>query len=136
MIAEQLTTGHLTGIDPSSLMIKLAHRRNRAAARSGTVDFQIGKANHLPGGNAAYDAVCSANSVQLWESLEEGIAEIRRVLRPRGRVVIAVHEWVGDDLPVSVPARLRSHGFESVRVHRTRDTSGLTLNFLAHAASR
>lgn len=91
-LAERLPGGHVAGVDPSPVMLARARRRNRVAVSAGRVDLRQGMAEHLPWPDASFEAVISVNSAQLWTPLGAGIDEIRRVLAPDGRVVLALHQ--------------------------------------------
>jgi demethylmenaquinone methyltransferase/2-methoxy-6-polyprenyl-1,4-benzoquinol methylase/phosphoethanolamine N-methyltransferase len=86
------TIGRVVGIDPSSEQI--ARARAKAARRNGPqvpIEFQIGVIEELPFPDQTFDVVLSALMMHhLPASLKRrGLAEIVRVLKPGGRVVIA-----------------------------------------------
>lgn len=88
-LAQRLPAGHVCGIDPSPVMRNQAARRTKA--HRDRVDLQIGTVTSLPWPNSTFDAVCSANSAQLWDPLDAATAEIARVLKPSGRLALALH---------------------------------------------
>ena len=81
--------GGVSGIDPSPEMIGVARRK---AERAGLeIDFRVGVIESLPFPDETFDAVTSSlmmhhlpKDVQL-----KGLAEIKRVLKPGGRLLIA-----------------------------------------------
>ncbi|MFE0023526.1 class I SAM-dependent methyltransferase [Amycolatopsis sp. NPDC059021] len=90
------------GVDPSPGMLALCHQRcgDRAELRQGTA-ADTGE----PGGSL--DVVLSVNNVQLWPDRAAGFAELYRVLRPGGRLLVSAHEkW----LPVSRHVLAREAG--------------------------
>jgi ubiquinone/menaquinone biosynthesis C-methylase UbiE len=88
--------GRVAGADVSQEMVRHARRRNRRAVASGGVDLRCAAATELPFDDASFDAVYAANSAQFWRDLDAGFAEVRRVLRPGGRAVVAVQPmWKG-----------------------------------------
>jgi SAM-dependent methyltransferase len=133
MLTAALPNGHVAGVDPSVVMLRQATRRNRDAIRAGRVDLRVGTVDSMPWPDGSFDAACSANAVQLWESLEGGAREVHRLLRPSGRLGISVHEYAGASLAGDVPVALKRAGFEDVSMHRKVDKSGPALHFLAHA---
>lgn len=81
----------VVGVDPSAEMRAMARRRNRAAVDDGRADLRTGtaEATGLDGGQA--DAVVAVNNVVMWSDLAAGFAELHRVLRPGGRMVVSWH---------------------------------------------
>jgi ubiquinone/menaquinone biosynthesis C-methylase UbiE len=82
-------TGRVFGIDPGAQQI--ARARTKAAQRSLSIEFQIGVIEHLDFPDNSFDVVLSTIMMHhLSDSLKrQGLAEIARVLKPGGRLVIA-----------------------------------------------
>jgi len=81
--------GRVAGVDPGTEQI--ARARSKAARRNLPIDFQIGVIEHLPFPDQTFDVVLSTLMMHhLPHSLKrQGLAEIARVLKPGGRLVIA-----------------------------------------------
>jgi ubiquinone/menaquinone biosynthesis C-methylase UbiE len=90
LIAERATAGLACGVDPSDMMLRQATKRNRAGVDAGRIEFRPGAASALPYPAAHFTKACSMHSLYFWPSLEDGLREIRRVLAPDGRLVLAV----------------------------------------------
>jgi len=124
-------SGWTEGLDASAAMLAHARRRlqNSPHRRYG---LRIGNATDLPYPTGTFDAVFSSYAVDVLPetALPTALAEIRRVLRPEGRLVLvylappqslAEHLWaaiaqhcpllLGGDRPVDLPALLPDHGF-------------------------
>jgi ubiquinone/menaquinone biosynthesis C-methylase UbiE len=69
--------------DLDSRMIDRAHRRLRS--RKGQVRLWTGDATSIPADDAAYDAVFDFGIIHHVLSWRNAVAEVGRVLRPRGR---------------------------------------------------
>lgn len=80
--------GRVSGIDPGSRQIA---RASSKAQRAGLpINFQVGVIEHLPFPDQSFDAVLSTLMMHhLPDDLKsQGLAEIARVLKPGGRLVI------------------------------------------------
>lgn len=82
-------TGEAAGIDPAPEMIAVA--RKKASQVGLEIDFRIGVIESLPFPDATFDAVTSSLMMHhLPEHLQvKGLTEVRRVLKPGGRLLIA-----------------------------------------------
>ncbi|WP_407569839.1 class I SAM-dependent methyltransferase [Deinococcus altitudinis] len=78
----------VTGLDVSPGMLAQARTR---AEREGVdnVSFQEGSAEHLPFPDAGFDLVTSRHAPHHFRDLGAFLREVRRVLKPGGRLVIA-----------------------------------------------
>jgi demethylmenaquinone methyltransferase/2-methoxy-6-polyprenyl-1,4-benzoquinol methylase len=74
--------GEVTGLDFSERMLE------RARAKSDQVEWVQGDALALPFENGSFDAATVGFGVRNLDDLERGLAELRRVLRPGGRLAI------------------------------------------------
>ncbi|MEO7003647.1 MAG: methyltransferase domain-containing protein [Ktedonobacterales bacterium] len=83
------SAGRVVGIDPGAPQIDVA--RTKAARRNLPIEFQIGVIEQLAFPDQTFDVVFSTLMMHhLPKSLkEQGLAEIARVLKPGGRLVIA-----------------------------------------------
>jgi ubiquinone/menaquinone biosynthesis C-methylase UbiE len=79
-----------TGSDYSETMIAEATKRNEYFIDEGRVRFDLCSASKLPYKENTFDTVFTVNTIYFWEKPEEELSEIRRVLKPGGRFIIAV----------------------------------------------
>lgn len=138
---------HVIGVDPSATMVKQASARNRTACRDGRADLRRSDGTTIPFADGAADAAFTVHTVYFMPDPAGTIAEIARVLRPGGSLVIACRTsdtplpaWM-DPAVYRIPTAtqlttmLADAGFECVD-HRIADTSGHELHlFAAHLAN-
>ncbi|MGH3518405.1 MAG: class I SAM-dependent methyltransferase [Haloechinothrix sp.] len=79
----------LTGIDLSEGMLTIA--RTRAAKLNRDVDLEQGNAHALPFDDATFDTVVCTFGLCAIPDIDAAIDEMRRVLRPGGRVILVDH---------------------------------------------
>lgn len=80
--------GKVMGIDPSPEMIKVARKKAEKAGLD--IDFRVGVIESLPYHDASFDVVTSSLMMHHLppEVQKKGLAEIYRVLKPGGRLLI------------------------------------------------
>ena len=87
-LAAAAPSGHVAGIDPSPLMIKVARRRNKPLVRSGRVSVTEASATALPFPDRSFDKALCVHVIYFWDDLGAGLSEIARVLKPGGRIAL------------------------------------------------
>lgn len=101
---------HLTGLDLTPGMIDVAR-----AKQLDNVSFVVGDAEALPFEPRSFDAVLCSNSFHHYPHPERFFAEVARVLRPGGRLVLRdyasndVAVWLMNNIELPL-ARLLGHG--------------------------
>ena len=80
--------GFIAGIDHSEMMVRQARKRNAAAIRQGRVDLQLASVSNLPAFDEPFDKIFAANSMQFWPEPVRNLAELRRLLKPAGRIAV------------------------------------------------
>jgi SAM-dependent methyltransferase len=87
--------GRVAGIDPSREMLKQARARNATAIRSGRVDLRHGSVASLPFDDDRFDKALAINSMQVWPDPAAGLREMRRVMKPGGRIALGFTRYSG-----------------------------------------
>jgi arsenite methyltransferase len=126
--------GQVVGVDVSDEMIRVA----RADSKDfDNVMFVWGSATQIPWEENFFDKVLSIESFYYWPDQERGLAELFRVMAPKGRLFILINlykdnpyslQWV-DKLKVPVHVRsaaeyvdlLKAHAFENVEYRQIPD---------------
>jgi ubiquinone/menaquinone biosynthesis C-methylase UbiE len=92
----QTRTTDILGLDQSPH--QMAKARERLDERE-LLGFSMGDAENLPIKTDAFDAAWSSGSIEYWPNPEQGLAEMRRVVKPGGRVVVTgpyyPDSWIG-----------------------------------------
>lgn len=124
--------GTVVGIDPGPVMI--AEARNNARASGSRAEFRLAAIEQLPLSDASFDVVLSSLMLHHLppETKRQGLREVRRVLKPGGRLVAVDVDRPGNllwwlviwpflqmqmtapNLRGEIPAYLAEAGFEAV----------------------
>ena len=94
-LTELTPSGHISGIGPSQEMVDQARDRNSAAIRTGRLDLQRGSVESLPFGDNSFDQALAINSMQVWPDALAGLRELRRVLKPGGKIALGFTRFSG-----------------------------------------
>ena len=82
--------GLVTGVDASAAMLALAGRK---AGERPNVRLLEGEATELPVGDASVDRAISVQVFEYLSDVDAALAELMRVVRPGGRVVVWDIDW-------------------------------------------
>jgi arsenite methyltransferase len=82
-------TGRVCGIDPSPSMLAIARRR---AGEAG-VELAEGTATAIPYDDASFDVGVSTQVLEYVADVPAALAELHRVVRPGGRVLLLDTDW-------------------------------------------
>jgi demethylmenaquinone methyltransferase / 2-methoxy-6-polyprenyl-1,4-benzoquinol methylase len=88
LMAKILKPSKITGIDIANQMLDIGRAKIRARGLDGVIGLETGDSENLRFADGAFDAVTVAFGVRNFENLEKGLAEMGRVLRPGGRLVV------------------------------------------------
>jgi ubiquinone/menaquinone biosynthesis C-methylase UbiE len=82
----------VTGLDPTQTMVKVAIDRLAALGLGDRADLREGTDESLPWSEDLFDAVVAIHCFQFWPDPDRSIAEINRVLKPNGRIVLVFRD--------------------------------------------
>ena len=80
--------GLAAGMDVSAVMVENGQARWREAIQAGRVNIQCGRAEAPPFPDGHYTKICSVNAIFYWIDAQRGVAEMYRILRDGGKVVL------------------------------------------------
>ena len=87
-LATMAATGSVSGLDYSRASVAASLRTNRDAVADGRVVIYHGTVSSLPFPDRHFDLVTAVETHFYWPNLTADLREIRRVLKPDGKVVI------------------------------------------------
>ena len=148
-------SGRVVGIDLNGSMIEAARATSDRDA-STTIEWRVGDAAALPFEDGVFDAILCQQGFQFFPDRVQALREMRRVLRPSGRLAFTVWSAIGDTPyaaalaaalarhvspdagsmaqgphalhdPVVLHNLVMSAGFRNVRVRPTIETTTLPL---------
>lgn len=82
----------LAGVDPTPAMVKRAKSRRRLTALRDRLDLRESADAPLPWPDRSFDAVVAVHSFQFWPDPHDTLSEIRRVLKPKSRLVLVLRD--------------------------------------------
>lgn len=83
-IADRAPDGLVVGVDPSKTMTSIARRRGRG----GNIKIYEAGVEAMPFRDHSFDCALSVHTIYFWPDAVAALSEIRRVVRPGGRLVI------------------------------------------------
>ncbi len=88
MATKQLTLTKIIGIDISDGMLDVGRQKIAKANLQNTIELLNGDSEAINFEDNTFDAVTVAFGVRNFENLEMGLSEIKRVLKPNGKLVV------------------------------------------------
>ncbi|RYG51188.1 MAG: bifunctional demethylmenaquinone methyltransferase/2-methoxy-6-polyprenyl-1,4-benzoquinol methylase UbiE [Chitinophagaceae bacterium] len=88
LFAEQSNIGKIVGLDLSEGMLDVGRTKIDRKNLQNRIEMVVGDSENLPFENHSFDAITVAFGIRNFETLETGLKEILRVLRPGGIFVI------------------------------------------------
>ena len=92
----ETSASKIVGLDISSGMLEIGKEKVKNKALDSRIEMVLGDSEQMPFEDNAFDAITVAFGVRNFETLENGLKEIFRVLKPQGTFVI---------LETSVPSK-------------------------------
>jgi SAM-dependent methyltransferase len=87
-LAAAAAEGKVFGVDYARTCVAASRASNAGDIAAGRVEIQEGSVSHLPYPDAGFDLITAVETHYYWPDLAANVREIRRVLKPGGRLVI------------------------------------------------
>jgi len=123
----------VVGVDPAAVMLRVARPLTLTSRHRARVRYLEGAAEELPLPDGCASVVWSLATVHHWADLDAGLGEVRRVLRPGGRVLAL------ERLTEPGATGIASHGWTVAQADRFAErcrAAGLTAEVGRHRAGR
>jgi ubiquinone/menaquinone biosynthesis C-methylase UbiE len=95
-MASLFPSAKLFGIDYSPDMVLLSKKVNKRLVENGRVKIAHGSVSSLPYSDNTFDLVTAFESYYFWPDLSHDLQEIRRVLKPKGRLLLVNEVYKSD----------------------------------------
>jgi SAM-dependent methyltransferase len=86
-------------VEPTPFVRRALTMRRFVSRHRGSVDVVDGAAEAIPATDHSVDAVWAVNTMHHWVDIERGVAEIARVLRPTGRLLLVDEDFTDPTHP-------------------------------------
>ena len=88
LAALRLNPVEVVGVDISDMMLEVGRRKLVSRNAAGKIRLEKGEAEHLQFADNQFDAAMVAFGARNFDNLVEGLSEMRRVLKPGGKMVV------------------------------------------------
>ncbi len=93
------TGTRVIAVEPTPFMRRVLRARRALSRRRTHIEVVDGAAERIPADDRSIDAIWAVNTMHHWVDIERGVAEIARVLRPTGRVLLVDEDFTDPSHP-------------------------------------
>lgn len=122
MLAALAGLGKAVGIDYSEDAVAVARKRNQKPMVSGRVEVFQGSVSALPFPDATFDCVTAVETYYFWPDMAADLAEVRRVMKPNGQLVIIAAMYLGSKFDRRNMKVIQAGGLRCFSVPQFEDT--------------
>ncbi len=90
---------HVIAVEPTPFMRRVLKARRALSRRRANIEVTDGSAERISADDRSVDAIWAVNTMHHWVDLERGVAEIARVLRPNGRLLLVDEDFTDPSHP-------------------------------------
>jgi ubiquinone/menaquinone biosynthesis C-methylase UbiE len=94
-LAKMAVNGWVVGLDHSEDSVLVSRRSNRRHIHDGRVEICHASVSSIPYENDSFDLITTVETFYFWPAPDSDLLEVRRVLKPDGRLVIACTMYKG-----------------------------------------
>ena len=94
-LAAIASEGRVCGVDYASGSVAVSRSRNAELIKSGRVEIREASVSQLPFGEGSFDLATAVETQYYWPDLVNDMKEVRRVLKPGGRLVVIAETYKG-----------------------------------------
>ena len=121
-LAAMAILGKAVGIDYSVDSVAVARKRNHRLIGSGRVEVIHGSVSSMPFPDATFDCVSAVESYYFWPDMAKDLAEVRRVMKPNGQLVIIAGMYRGSRFDKRNERVIRVGGFRCLSAREFEKT--------------
>jgi len=114
--------GKAVGIDYSKDSVAVARKRNRRLIEGGRVEVIHGSVSSMPFPDKVFDCVTAVETYYFWPDIEGDLAEVRRVMKPGGQLVIIAGMYRGSGFDKRNERLVRTGGMRCFSVKEFEQT--------------
>jgi SAM-dependent methyltransferase len=113
--------GKVVGIDYSEDSVEVARKRNQRLIAEGRVEVLHGSVSSMPFPEATFDLVSAVETYYFWPDIVADLAEVRRVIKPGGQLVIIAGMYRGSRFERRNMRLIRAGGMRCFSVQEFED---------------
>ena len=121
-LASLARLGKAVGIDYSEDSIAVARKRNQQLIANGRVEVLHGSVSSMPFPDATFDCVSAVETYYFWPDITANLAEVRRVMKPSGQLVIIGGMYLGSRFDKRNMRLIRAGGMRCFSVQEFEET--------------
>jgi SAM-dependent methyltransferase len=121
-LASLAILGKVVGIDYSEDSVAVARKRNQRLIATGRVEVLHGSVSSMPFPDATFDCVSAVETYYFWPDIAADLAEVRRVMKPSGQMVIIAGMYRGSRFDKRNMRLIRAGGMRCFSVQEFEET--------------
>lgn len=121
-LASIASLGKVVGIDYSEDSVAVARKRNQRLIATGRVAVLHGSVSSMPFPDATFDCVSAVETYYFWPDIAADLAEVRRVMKPSGQMVIIAGMYGGSRFNKRNLRLIRAGGMRCFSVQEFEET--------------